>query len=1818
METKLDTPPRGPPPTKYLDHSQQEEWGTYKRAMAKLKPNKWTGSPRAQFDRLQTEAEQASEEAEVTIHPDDSPESPHPYQSPRTKRRVRVIHRCNEALHPGFANRKPETKLLILRDLQNLLEPRSRRDKERMICRTARAGYYLPELWKHQMPQLRREQAKLIKSADSAAREKAREKFRERIKEKAEKNPGQLLWHIKEISASPASVAITPDGRCLTTTAELKAEAETHLKRVMAPSEADSPMGMPSTDPQNLSKKQQQNRLAFQQVLQQFGPSTSTTQRAKLSELMRPVSAGDMRDILRRIKRSSYAPGMPMVLLKELPDVALHPLANIINAILANPLEMTAEDLLAHLVLLPKNDPHDLSKVRPITMCTALYKIVAYILSSRVMGILETDSFLLPSNVGFTPHGETHHLIVAIQAIFDANHALPPSQKQHLHALLVDLTQAYDRVPWQALLQTLDHLGFPKPFQEWLLHALSNSTIYLKFPQGLSEEPLAFQATRGIKQGCPLSPILFAIFNDTLLRWIATATQSSYLDGIPPTLGYADDMALLSSGSPDTIQSQTAILNLWEKWTDQALNSSKTKILTTDLISSWNVVNESSPTKASFEKVNTFKYLGVIIHALPSTQVNKEQQQLAHTRLTKAMQRLRKLRSLPLPTASKAAVIQSAVHTLVPYGVYAIPPKLMPTRHLQVLTNQILKGGQRHNHMTNAIMQHPQVGEDAPNITNDMPFLVVAELHRLLNTPNFMQSIIKSYLKAVQTDMQWPHHPLDPATMHLRLNDCWKGSLIDIWRQWLSLTPQAARPSFVTTTQQLNPGGWTNFFSSTKFDYNTTRVNRHPWIIPKNLRDTLASNQVYNYPQFCATPAQKWHELLSIQELQQVQMHITSHSFRCSMGTNPPLRNPWQEPKIHMVGPWPKNTTTAADGAASEHYMSAAWAAATKTQFRRKQAEGIPSNQRTAQPIYGYLNSTWAETYALEGALVTTLKAGLWSTTVHAPTEADPLPPPGHAQDNQSCLDTYNKYMKANYIPEGHFVATQQARPAWRRIIAAKDQLINCIVGWKKGHAKNCDINAVDCLTELELHHRPLEEAEALFPDLQILIEGMDEFALVLTFPVQPHLPIAHPCLPTPGHARALRSTAGANDPPSMWITFRHDGTRTQLHNLWKHLLANHAGHNAPTYQFMTQSLNLKMAQEGLLLRQRGYWTTMKVTPKAGEDTAPIDSPLTGAERTLILHLRQGLWVVHTTDGYTPASPALRWCTNCDQMATLHHVLCDCAEPAMVQIRQHLVDFCDYLKQPHPHLPHGTVCGQESQFHGATPTNLANTRWGPLTQPRVIPARQASPTCLHSWLGLYPQQAQRQPYHHRIHVATLHTTSRLIHQWMQLVKDNGEHVLRKTDCHVPVPAETILPKAPRPPPPKLLHEPKPSKLRTRFQCTMTTCHTQTAHPGARCARHSTDADKRNQTRLSHKIYNAKGNRRWQPVPLRRISRSPPVWRPQAFILVSGAFAPLPEEPCETLPDSQRDSRREPTTDHADRSRGATLTRDRLAPETTAMPQERAITQPNPKETPRGSKRSPTRRASEGEPEQRQRVDSTPQLPSHIEPARQAIPKRLRSYTKAEKLAWRQKSLRPRKKTPPAPQSSDNMYSEDTVNISGPTKGRLLATQYLLRHADSAREQPLTPSDEQSPFGPQNYNITGRLLTTPLTPPENTETTPSGSHIVPQRSPLSRAAKRPLEQMEPRLRREPQQKQPRKSSLKLASPGTPPTKPLIAWGGEDPTLSSHISPTTQQSTPTPLDLGPGGSASTREGQSLPVSDQDMEASRPYNLVGSPPLGEMDVG
>ena len=90
---------------------------------------------------------------------------------------------------------------------------------------------------------------------------------------------------------------------------------------------------------------------------------------------------------------------------------------------------------------------------------------------------------------------------------YAANHAVPTA------LLSLDQGKAFDRVEWSFLEKVLEKMGFGPSFRRWvsLLYTSVNSAVSVN--GHLSD---AFPVSRGVRQGCPLSSLLYVLVAETM------------------------------------------------------------------------------------------------------------------------------------------------------------------------------------------------------------------------------------------------------------------------------------------------------------------------------------------------------------------------------------------------------------------------------------------------------------------------------------------------------------------------------------------------------------------------------------------------------------------------------------------------------------------------------------------------------------------------------------------------------------------------------------------------------------------------------------------------------------------------------------------------------------------------------------------------------------------------------------------------------------------------------------------------------------------------------------------------------------------------------------------------------------------------------------------------------------------------------------------------------------------------------------------------------------------------------------------------------
>lgn len=83
--------------------------------------------------------------------------------------------------------------------------------------------------------------------------------------------------------------------------------------------------------------------------------------------------------------------------------------------------------------------------------------------------------------------------------------------------LSLEAEKAFDRLSWQFLCATLQHVGIEGNFLNAVRALYSSLTVSVKLCHAMS---LRFKFYNDMRQGCPLSPLLFALYIEPLANAI--------------------------------------------------------------------------------------------------------------------------------------------------------------------------------------------------------------------------------------------------------------------------------------------------------------------------------------------------------------------------------------------------------------------------------------------------------------------------------------------------------------------------------------------------------------------------------------------------------------------------------------------------------------------------------------------------------------------------------------------------------------------------------------------------------------------------------------------------------------------------------------------------------------------------------------------------------------------------------------------------------------------------------------------------------------------------------------------------------------------------------------------------------------------------------------------------------------------------------------------------------------------------------------------------------------------------------------------------
>jgi len=300
--------------------------------------------------------------------------------------------------------------------------------------------------------------------------------------------------------------------------------------------------------------------------------------------------------------KDNKAPGedrVPAEFFKNAPIEFIHRLTGVFNKIFnsANVPEEFRKSII--FPLFKKGDPGDPGNYRGIAFINVVAKIFAAVFRERIEKWVHTNNLLSEFQAGFRKQYSTVDNIFLLTNIAK----LYISKNKKLYVFFVDFKAAFDSIIRSALFYKLSNLGLSTKVLRIIrsLYYANKSAVW--DGANLSDW---FATEAGVKQGCVLSPLLFALFIDDLTSFLPGGIS---INGtLIKTLLYADDLVIIAE-TPRMLQ--LMINKLHELW-GLVVNTEKSKIMIfKEHLRQLKREEKWYLNDQPLEVVNEYKYLGV-------------------------------------------------------------------------------------------------------------------------------------------------------------------------------------------------------------------------------------------------------------------------------------------------------------------------------------------------------------------------------------------------------------------------------------------------------------------------------------------------------------------------------------------------------------------------------------------------------------------------------------------------------------------------------------------------------------------------------------------------------------------------------------------------------------------------------------------------------------------------------------------------------------------------------------------------------------------------------------------------------------------------------------------------------------------------------------------------------------------------------------------------------------------------------------------------------------------------------------------------------
>ena len=324
-----------------------------------------------------------------------------------------------------------------------------------------------------------------------------------------------------------------------------------------------------------------------------------------------PISAKEVKDIIGNLKRGKAAGHDDIVneALKEAPESFIEKLTVLFNRVKDQSQVPRSWNRGRVTLVHKKGSRDDVGNYRPITVLTAMNATYSKLLNARLEKVVERHQLLGEVQNGFRKGRSGSESAFVLNTVLWKSLA----QKKKIHVSFLDLQKAYDSVDRGILWEKMRKLGFGGKFLDSIISMYKGDYVTCD-SGGITTDPVFLG--RGLRQGCSLSPLLFALYIVDMSRDLVSSNLGVKLKRFCiSALFFADDIVLISR-STDGLRTLHDIVLQHCSSLNMKLSVSKSKVMSSSS-DVWEIFDQQEIV-GCLDKVMEFRYLGVQACLYPS------------------------------------------------------------------------------------------------------------------------------------------------------------------------------------------------------------------------------------------------------------------------------------------------------------------------------------------------------------------------------------------------------------------------------------------------------------------------------------------------------------------------------------------------------------------------------------------------------------------------------------------------------------------------------------------------------------------------------------------------------------------------------------------------------------------------------------------------------------------------------------------------------------------------------------------------------------------------------------------------------------------------------------------------------------------------------------------------------------------------------------------------------------------------------------------------------------------------------------------------